>query len=183
VTIDLEQQHGTMYIAVEDLKTPSPEDYIHGVRVVTCNLRRDNPKAKLTSFIAQADKVRQEFNSDIHEALIVDEDGFILEGLSRNFFGIRKGVLYTAKDVVLSGITRALVLDEALKDGINVEFSPIHLNEISLLDGAFLTSASRGVLPIHSINNHVIGDGKPDRITRRLSYLYEQRICQEVEEI
>lgn len=183
VIIDLDQQPGTIYIAVEDLVTPSAEDYAHGVRVVTCNLQRDKPKAKLTRFIALADKVRQELNSDVHEALIVDDEGYILEGLSSNFFGIVFGKLRTAKGVVLSGITRALVLEEAVKGGIEVSYDPVHLDEIPFLDGAFITSASRGVLPIHSINEQVIADGKPDPVTIRLSQRYEQRICEEVEDI
>ena len=183
VIVDLEQQRGAIYLMVENLVTPTPEDYEHGVRVVTRNLRREEPKAKLTRFISVAEKVRQELNPGVHEALIVDAKGNILEGLSSNFFGVVDSELRTAKDVVLSGITRALVLDEAIKNGIKVKYDPVHLEEIAFLRGAFITSASRGVLPIHSIDDQVIGDGKPDRITRELSYLYEQRICEEVEEI
>jgi branched-subunit amino acid aminotransferase/4-amino-4-deoxychorismate lyase len=44
------------------------------------------------------------------------------------------------------------------------------------LDEAFLTSASRGVLPVTRIDDTQIGDGLPGPVTRRLAAAYHARL-------
>ena len=183
VSLDLEEQPGRMYIAIGPLETPSAEAYECGVRVVTGSMHRENPKAKLTGFISKADVIRQGLPAGVHEVLLVDTNGRLLEGLSSNFFAVKEGQLKTEGEGALSGITRGLVLEEALRWGITVKQSPVTLEEIPSLDEAFITSASRGVLPVRKIDEQVIANGVPGPVTRQLSKRYKKRIREEVAEI
>ena len=57
MVLDLEDFVGNIYIMAEILNAPQPEAYHSGVRVITCRLQRDNPKAKLTASIPVAEKI------------------------------------------------------------------------------------------------------------------------------
>ncbi len=183
LTLDLEQQPGRLFIAIESLVVPTASDYTEGVRAVTRQAHRENPKAKLTRFIATAGEIRQEIPQGVNEALMVAEDGFILEGLSSNFFAIQDGQLYTAEEGVLSGLTRRLVLEEAGAEGIPVVLQPIALQALPMISEAFITSASRAVLPVVQIDGQPVGDARPGPVTLRLLERYEARIQAESEEI
>jgi len=189
IVLDLEVALGEIYIMTESLKTPPPEAYHSGVRVITCQLQRDNPKAKLTASIPVADKIRGQLASGVEEALMVDDDGCILEGLTSNFFAVKGRELWTNEEGVLSGITRSLVLDEAVRIELPVNYKSIMITETPILEEAFITSSSRGILPVKQIDEVHIGSGKPvgpgqpGPITKRLMDCLENRIRNEVEEI
>ena len=183
VVIDLEANLGDMYIIIEEFRTLPSEVYKFGVDLITCQVSRENPQAKLTGFIRKSDRFRTDMPADIHEALMINEEGFILEGLTSNFFAIKKGVIWTADDVVLSGITRQIVISEAVENQIEINYQPISNNDLSDIEGAFLTSASRGVLPIRSIDNNLINDGILDSLLIRIMSLYSIHINSELESI
>ena len=186
VVLDLEDFVGEIYIIAEILKTPPPGAYHSGVRAITCQLQRDNPKAKLTASIPMANKIREQLPTGVEEALMVDEAGRILEGLTSNFFAVKGGELWTNEDGVLSGITRSLVLDEAVRIELPVIFRSITITEIPDLEEAFITSSSRGILPVKQIDEVRIGYGKPvgpGPITVRLTDCLEGRIQNELQEI
>jgi branched-chain amino acid aminotransferase len=183
LTMDLEHEPGTVYIAALELAMIPPEAYENGVKTVTRHLSRSNPKAKLTNFISHANEIRQQLPGDIHEALMVDESGYVLEGLSSNFFGIKDDLVWTADEQVLSGVTRAVVLEEIQEEGLTLRLEPYPLSQIPELSEAFITSSSRGVLPVVKIDEHIIGDGKPGKLTRKLSERYQKRIEGELEKI
>lgn len=114
---------------------------------------------------------------------MLDTDGNILEGLSSNFFGIQNNTLITAEEGVLKGITRSQVLRCAERAGIQVIKKPVNVRDIPLLTEAFITSASRGVLPVVQIETIWIGNGKPGQVTRAIGNLFNQMIEGEIEVI
>ena len=195
MVLDLEVAPGEIYLMVEQLKTPPPGAYHSGVRVITCRLQRDNPKAKLTASIPVADKIRGQLPTGVEEALMVDEAGSILEGLTSNFFAVKGNEIWTNEESVLSGITRLLVLDEAVRIELPVNFRSITITDIHNLEEAFITSSSRGILPVSQIDRILIGSGKPvcsgqpvfpgqpGPITKRLMDCLEDRIRNELLEI
>lgn len=181
ITMDLEESPGTLYLMIEPLQTPSDEMYQKGVQVVTRRMHRDNPKAKLTEFISTATQVRQSLPAGVYEAIQVDEDGMILEGLSSNFFAVKDGEIWTADAGVLSGITRSIVLDEARDQDIVIHLTGYRADLLDKIDEAFITSASRAVLPVTRIDEKIVGTGKPGEVSRLLLARYLQRIEAEIE--
>jgi branched-chain amino acid aminotransferase len=183
VTLDLEKEPGMLYVSIEELHLLPRSAYLAGVKVTTRILQRENPKAKLTSFISTAAGYRAHLPPGVNETLMVQPDGRILEGLSSNFFGIKGDAMWTAEEGVLSGITRATVLDIANRLGIPVHFEAIQLDELADLDECFITSAGRGVLSVVQIDEKVIGKGVPGSVTKSLMVGFTEWIKQEVEEI
>ena len=183
LTVDLEDQPGTLYITIGSLVTPSSEAYQRGVKLITWDLQRELAQAKRTSFIQRADLVRAELSQDVHEALMVTPEGGLLEGLTSNFFAVSGGELYTAGEGVLRGITRSLVLDAAEKINLNIHLQPLSLNELPLIEEAFISSASRAILPVYEINEIRLGSKVPGEITGNLMAAFEALLHAELQPI
>ena len=183
IVIDLSENPGDMYLMSEELRIPSEKAYQEGVKLVTCDMRRRNPKAKLTRSIPRAEEIRSGFAGEEHEALMVDRDGRILEGLTSNFFALKGGALWTNEGSVLSGVTRSLVIDTLRDAGLKINFESVTTAEIPVIQEAFITSSSRAILPVVQIDDQGIGDGNPGVVTRRLMGKLEERIYREIQPI
>lgn len=183
ITVLPESEGNTIFIFLEELLTPSPEQYQMGVNVVTIKARRENPKAKLSGFLPIARNYRGQSDTSAHELLMVSEDNEILEGLSSNFFAVRNGVLHTAGSGILEGITRSFVLEIARKLNFPLSFDAIQLEDVARLDESFITSSSRGILPVVKIDDIQIGQGKPGQLTMLLSSEFEEKLDGNLEEI
>lgn len=161
--------------------TPPPSDVIeNGVVCVTVpHSARMNPLVKSTEWMHQRDGVRQ---TTAYETLLLDAHDMILEGTSSNFYAIQANMLYTAGEGVLGGIARQIVLDVAPVI-IPVQLTPIHLCDIPQLQEAFITSSSRGIIPIVKIDEHVIGDGRVGQTTQHLRQAYLAWVADHLEEL
>jgi branched-chain amino acid aminotransferase len=118
----------------------------------------------------------------VHEGLMLDAGGAILEGLSSNFFAVQDGVLRTESERVLPGLTRALVLELA-RQRLPVELRPIALSDLAGVTESFITSTSRGVLPVVRIGGQLVGDGRPGPFTLELMRALEEQIASETERL
>ena len=171
-----------LFVSVEPFR-PFPEAlYRDGVACVTLGLRRPNPHAKDTRFVAAAEAAGKALPPGVHEGIMVGEDGALLEGLSSNFFAVRDGRLRTEESRALRGVTRSLVLE--LAPGVlPVALTAIRRSELPSLSEAFITSASRGLMPVVTIDGTPIGDGRPGAFTRALSAKFEDLIRREAESV
>lgn len=169
-----------VYISIEPF-TPYPDDhYSRGVACATVSLSRRTPRAKDTRFIAPSRSLKA--GVPVHELIRVSADGQLLEGISSNFFVVKEGVLRTAADEVLLGITRTAVL--ACASGLlPVVEQAVSVGEIGSLEEAFITSASREVMPVISIDGRAIGNGLPGRMTSQLLTRYRRYVADHAEPI
>lgn len=181
LSLDLTENPGDLYVIIEPLTLPDSASYVRGVHVVTETMCRETPKAKSTDFTLQAENVREKRINGASEVLMVSSAGEMLEGLSSNFFAISRGIVYTADQGVLSGITRGLVLEIIRECHLPVRFTGFKMAEIDQLDEAFITSVSRGILPVVSIDAHGVGSGEPGDITKNLMSQLEGRIAESLE--
>jgi branched-subunit amino acid aminotransferase/4-amino-4-deoxychorismate lyase len=154
--------------------SPVPAAFLReGVRVeIAERLRRDRPRIKTTEFILR----RQPYplsRQDRYEHLLVDDENRILECTSANFFGVSKGGMRTSGPGVLEGITRKIFMRIADELEIAVSTEPVALEALGELDEAFLTSSTRGLVPIVDVAGTPIGDACPGPVTQRLREAYE----------
>lgn len=171
-----------LFVSIEPF-APYPESlYRSGVACVTVPLHRDNPKSKDTRFIQQAGAVYDRLPEGVHEGLMVDADGAVLEGLSSNFFAIRDGALLTEGERVLAGLTRTLVLEVAA-DLLPRASGALRQADLPLAAECFITSASRGVLPVVRVDEVTIGAGVPGPLSREIRDRYERRVELEAEDV
>lgn len=164
--------------AIEPLTTPSSSDYQNGVHVLSHPYLRNRPEAKLYGFVSVQNQIRADTEKDAEEILMLGENEELLEGLSSNFFTIIDGILRTAGKGVLHGITRQIVLDLAMRHAIQVDFNPVTMNDLDHVEECFITSTSRGILPVVEVDNKVIGSGFPGPITSKLMIWFDSEIGQ-----
>jgi D-alanine transaminase len=106
-----------------------------------------------------------------YEAWYVDPQGFVTEGSSSNAWIVTANgsvVTRSAESGILSGITRAVLMEVLAALQIKLEERPFTAAEALQATEAFVTSASQIVMPVVSIDNHAIGDGVPGTISQRL---------------
>ena len=176
-------KQGQVYIASEPLKSLRREVYETGVRVEATEIQREHPRLKSTTFIGQSDSERKHIAQEgFFEALLV-KDGKILEGMTSNFFYVNDNILYTAQDDILLGITRKTVIDVARGRGVDVKYEPLERNQLTNVHEAFITSSSRGIVPVIQIDNITIGQGRPGPITMELSAGYDHYVIEKAEKI
>jgi D-alanine transaminase len=111
------------------------------------------------------------------EAVFI-RDGVITEGSHTNVFGVIDGQLrtYPRSNYILPGITRDVVLELAVEEGINVRETPIFQQEIGRLDELFVTGTTSDVTPIVQLDGRPIGAGTPGPITRQLGAAIDRRL-------
>ena len=109
---------------------------------------------------------------------MVDTDGAILEGLSSNFFAVCEGVLRTEDERALHGVTRSMVLELAA-ELVPRRGPALRTDEVTATAECFVTSVSREVLPVVSIDGQAIGDGRPGPVTRELIRRFREAVAKE----
>ena len=84
---------------------------------------------------------------------------------------VQGGTVVTAPEGarILSGVTRAIVLDLALSEGLPIQERFVSQAELYEADEVFLTGTTVEVLAVVRVDGKVIGDGRPGPITQRLA--------------
>jgi len=171
-----------LFVSIEAF-VPAPRSrYEQGVACVTLPLHRDQPRAKDSQFIPTAQRAYGDLPPGIEEALLLADDGAILEGLSSNFFSVLGGRLRTEEGHVLPGITRALVLEVA-EARLAVVRRALNRDDLPQVSEAFITSASREVLPVVRIDGETLADGRPGPHTRAIIRAFDALVRREAERV
>lgn len=171
-----------LIVIVFPLGAPTPEMYAKGVAVAIVSITRNNPRAMdpavksgnyLNNVLALGEARRR---SGAYEAILCADDGCIAEGATSNVFIVHDGEIWTPPPAVgiLDGITRAKVIDLCRDNRLPFlerRFSPDQLRDA---DEVFITSATRGVLPVTRVDEKPVAAGVPGPVTRRLIELYDQ---------
>ncbi len=150
-----------------------PEDYQRGLDVITTSFRvipadSLDPLVKCigryaSNILAKAEANRQ----GAGEGLMLNQQGYVAECTGDNLFIIKNGVVRTPhpSSGILKGITRGTVIEIAKREGMTVVEDFMTKLDIYDADEAFLTGTAAEVIPMVSLDNQPIGDGKPGETT------------------
>jgi branched-chain amino acid aminotransferase len=95
----------------------------------------------------------------------------------------REAILCTTRDGILLGVTRQIVIEIAWGRGLGVKYQPLQLDQVTAINEAFITSSSRGIVPVVRIDNVTVGQGSPGPITKELMAAYESYVVEKAEKI
>ncbi len=175
------QQPDHFILSVEPFKPHPQEIYEYGVRCITLpGSARHNPASKTTGWLHSRGRIT--LPQDIYEGLLVDDEGRILEGTNSNFYAILDGELRTAGAGALPGIAQQIVFTVA-PSILPMRKDAVHVSDIPLFSEAFITSSSRGVVPVVEIDGVGIGDGKPGACTQAIREAYNAWVQAHLEEL
>lgn len=167
-------------ISLSPFEKPPEASYIEGVRLATTgDLKRRRAAIKSADFVSQRERIRRA-HPDVEDVLILSASGQILEGTSSNFYAVIGSVVHTAVEGVLAGTTRRIVLDLAEGLGMPVARRPIRVTDLQDLEEAAVSSSSRGLMPVRSVDGIKIGNGKVGPVMKALTEAYERYVLANV---
>jgi branched-chain amino acid aminotransferase len=170
LTLDVTRSPGALFLTLQPFTPLAPEIYQNGVQVLTAEQTRRTPRLKSTAFIETSADLRLRVTGSIFEALLCHE-GSLLEGMTSNFYSVQAQRLVTSRYGILLGVTRRAVIRLARQIGLEVEYRAPDLAEI-FGGEAFLSSSSRGIVPIVWVDGRPVGQGCPGPWTKKLIVAY-----------
>ena len=115
----------------------------------------------LNSVWAAAEAQREGFD----EVVLLNERGEISECTSANLFIVTKGKVLTPPlaSGCLPGVTRAVLLEEIRLPGLSINEKTLLPDDVESADEVFITSTTRELLPVHSIEGWEIRTSRETR--------------------
>lgn len=166
----------TVFMMSNPLVTPAPALVESGVPCITAqDYRWLNCDIKSVSLLGNC--LLRQLSVDAGAAeTILFRDGRLTEASASNVFVVRDGVLLTPpKDnLVLPGITYDVVLEIARTREFQVEVRAVSEAEVRGADEIWVTSSTKEVLAVTTLDGKPVGDGRPGPLFRRMHALYQQ---------
>lgn len=165
----------TVFIMTNPLTLPSAEAVEKGVACVSMEDKRWlHCEIKSVSLLGNVLAAQNAAEHGVVEA-IQFRDGFLTEASASNVWIVKNGKLMgPPKDnLILEGIRYGLIEELTTAGDIPFESRRITRDEIFAADEVLLSSASKEVLPVVTIDGKTIGNGKPGPIFRKLYAAYQ----------
>ncbi|OOZ39016.1 aminodeoxychorismate lyase [Solemya pervernicosa gill symbiont] len=129
-----------------------------------------NPRLAGLKHLNRLDQVlaRGEWDDDqVPEGLMLDADGWVVEGTQSNLFIIKEGRLVTPdlSRCGVAGIMREVVIEAAAMAGIECEIGALSLESVKAADALFVCNSLIGIWPVRQLGKQLF---KIDAITRTL---------------
>ena len=162
----------------------------HGVRMKVSSWRRMDPNvnpvaAKGTGIYINSSLAKVEaLHAGYDEAILLNTHGFVAECTGENIFVVKDGTLVTPplSSGALEGVTRDSVMTIARDLGYEVGVSTLHRSDLYTAEEAFLTGTAAEVVPISSVDDRLVGDGRPGAMTRSIQETYFGTVRGEIDQ-
>jgi len=172
----------SIVIIVKPQVDPRPAVYEEGVRVVIVDIVRNhpdsvNPMIKSNNLMNSALAMQEAIKQNAFEGVMRNYRGELTECTTANLFIVTNKVALTPPlDAgLLPGITREFLFDVGKDVGVDVDEQVMRDEDLFGADEAFLTSTTREVVPIVTVNDRAIGRGVPGPITLKLLEGFRRR--------
>lgn len=172
--MDYNKNKPTFYIIINKVYEPPKLFYEKGVKLITHKYQRENFKTKTINYITGVKLNKFTKKQKANDILFVSNKK-VLETSTGNFFIINNNQLITPKDGILIGTTRNLII-KLVRKYFEVEERDILLKELKNTNEAFITSTTRGIMPVVKIDNLKINNGNVGVKTKYLMKLLEECI-------
>jgi D-alanine transaminase len=102
-------------------------------------------------------------------------DARLTEASASNVFIVKRGVIVTPpkSELILPGITYDVVVELAREAGMPIELREVAEAEVRAADEIWVSSSSKEVLAIVTLDGKQVGDGKPGPVFKRMYRLYQ----------
>lgn len=174
-----------LIIIVAPLKEHPRENYERGVSLRLVERMRNpaqslDPAIKSGNYLNSVLALMEARKEGAYEALMRNERGELTECTTSNIFIVSGGRLRTPslESGILSGITRNTILDMCRRASIPADETRLLPDDLARADEAFITSTTRGIMPVCTIDARPVGTGTPGPLTRRLMSLYNTRMTE-----
>jgi D-alanine transaminase len=165
----------TVFMMSNPLITPPAEQIAQGVSAISSNdIRWDRCDLKAIALLANV--LLRQMAVDVGSVeTILFRDGILTEGAASNIFAVENGVILgPPKDQhMLPGITYDLVIEMAAANHMPMDIGYFDEARIRKADELWITSSTKEILAIVTLDGKPIGNGKAGPIFRRMYQLYQ----------
>lgn len=158
-------------ITVRPVPIIAPELHARGAKAITVtDIRWHRCDIKTVQLLPNTWAKQQALDGGADDAIFVADDGVVREATASNVFIATQGALVThpLTASILPGITRHHIIDICKDRDIAVREECFDQSALLEADEVFLTGTVTEVLPVTSINNQAIADGKPGPMAPKL---------------
>ncbi len=133
--------------------------------------------AKILSWADNLTRYERAHEQGFDEVVLLNERDEVAECTSANLFAVQGDSVYTPPlaSGCLPGVTRAVMLEEVQVPGLRIQEKVLGLKDLESADEVFLTSTTREVLPVLSIEGLKISQGRA--ITERLQAAFKENVA------
>jgi branched-chain amino acid aminotransferase len=172
----------SVIIIADSIALYPKEYYENGLVLMTVPTLRNrveslNARVKSCNYLNNILAKIEAHNSGCVEALMMDQNGFVVECTGDNIFMIKNGKISTPPSYLgaLEGVTRNAVIEIARERGYEVNETPFTRYDIFTADEVFLTGTAAEAIPVVELDKRKIGTGKPGPITKELIEAFHGR--------
>ncbi|QLI80928.1 D-amino acid aminotransferase [Chitinibacter fontanus] len=165
----------TVFAFCDPLEMPPPQHYTQGVAAVTTrDLRWQRCDIKAISLLANVLAKQEAVNAQAAETILL-RDGKMIEGAASNIFIVQNGVLYAPQtsELMLAGITYDLVIELAQLHEMPLVLGDVSEAMLREADEVWLTSSSKEILPIVTLDGRSVGNGQVGPIYQQMLQIYQ----------
>lgn len=173
----------TVIIITDIIKLHSGDPKKKGVRAMIVWVKRDpvdatSHEVKSLNYLNSILGKIEANIADFDEAICLDKNGHISEGVAENLFIVENEKILTppTSTGALIGITRNTVIELARRLGYEAVERTITPTDLFTADEAFFTGTAAEIIPIVEVNKRKIGEGKPGPITQILIREFEKLV-------
>ena len=166
----------TVFAMVSPIASPRPDLSERGVAAISlpdqrwgrCDIKS---VALLPNVLARQQAVEQ----GAVEAILL-RDGMLTEGAASNVFVVHGGAVVTPPlgQEILPGITRRFLLDVLREQGWDCREDPLPESVLRSADEIWLTSSTKELLPVSTLDGRPVGGGRPGPVWRRALDVYRR---------
>ena len=173
--------HPNLIIIVRKFNPYSRAFYRKGFKGIVVSLRRDAfsplPLHKSLNFLENLLAKKEAEDRGGEEAIFLNNQGYLAEGAISNIFLLRDDKVTTPSlnSGILPGVTRQTILQICAILKIPLEQRRVELEELLRANEAFLSNSLMEIMPLTRVNSHCIGEGRPGRITEKISQEYRRQ--------
>ncbi len=171
----------TIFVIADRIKLYPEEFYKNGLSIITVPTLRNlpettNPRVKSLNYLNNILAKIEAHNSGVQEALMLNQRGYVVECSGENIFIVKGSTLYTPPVYLgaLKGITRDCIIEIATHLGFRVIEEPFTRFDVFDADECFLTGTAAEGIPVVKVDNRIIGNGRPGKITKLLIKKYRE---------
>ena len=166
----------TVFMMATPLSTPSPEMVEKGVACVTAkDFRWEKCHIKSTSLLGNVLARQVSADAGATETILF-RDGFLTEAAASNVFVVKGGKVAAAPqdNHILLGITYELLTELAREGRLDFAIRPIPEAEVRAADEIWLSSSTKEVLAVTTLDGKPVGAGVPGPVFRRMHALFQE---------
>ncbi len=177
-----EQRKATLLITATKLQPYPGEYYKKGVMVILSASRQNTFEPtcghKTTSYFSRMITLNIAHQQRAAEALWFTTDNRLAEGCVSNVFVVKDSVIHTPgiETPVLAGIARKTVCEIASTNSIKLVEKDLYIDDVLGADEIFLTNVIMQIMPVNSVEKHIVGDGKVGAMTKRLQISFNELV-------